>query len=48
VMEGGSIVQQGQLAELASRPATDFVSRFVGPPPSPAADRADEPPGQPS
>jgi molybdate transport system ATP-binding protein len=29
VMEGGAIVQRGRLAELAARPATDFVRQFL-------------------
>jgi molybdate transport system ATP-binding protein len=29
VMEGGSIVQRGRLAELSARPATDFVRQFL-------------------
>jgi molybdate transport system ATP-binding protein len=29
VMEGGAIVQRGRLADLAARPATDFVRQFL-------------------
>ena len=29
VLEGGIVVQRGQLAELAALPATPFVKRFV-------------------
>jgi molybdate transport system ATP-binding protein len=30
VVEGGRVVQQGTPAEVASRPATDYVARLVG------------------
>ena len=35
VVEAGRIVQRGSLAELAARPATDYVARFCAPPRSP-------------
>jgi len=30
VLEGGRVVQRGTLAELAARPATEYVARFCG------------------
>ena len=34
VVEGGRVVQQGRPADVARRPATDYVARLVGPEPA--------------